>query len=719
LGDNVFVIGDDLVTTNDQTIETASSQGLINAVLIKANQIGSLYETLLAMLVALGKGMDLVVSHRSKSPNDDMEAQIALAVNALGLKAGGGANTERLIKYQAVTELMLKVAESEGGNALRDGETAVVRKLRAYEEPTNAGIPTVGVTLELGIPTAGVVLKFKGATPLGTSAGTGEAIHLVDGVIEQAEHREVLGRFPSFFEQVEPGVFSFSGGTKEATVRSTHDEGLTALYERTQRYRGKGCLSAVDNVKQIIAPHFEGLDVADLSLKEIDTALLELELTTARRRRKLDDASDPSHRVTVMQRKQNLGMNAMLSASLALARALAHVQGKELYELLREEMLGIIDALAGQFDIEVQGSRFADYVAALRKANEILEGNNESLYEALRDLTGIYAPADGQRPKRDVPQPVPATEFEPPVVSEVEDISSTPPVSEQLSRPAAKSIEVALPETFTSSEEEILSAFNHQLYRAYVVRDGKVDLKKALSIYQQTRADLTQRVARFGIVNNRIFQHDEKLWIPYLLGNTLMLHLVRGESTEAASVRRFPSGTIYTDSLLQELADAGGVPIDLEQFLFAFDAERVTEPRISRIRDIASLLQEVNEASNRNEALHLLRHLVARLCNLSVKTFLGAKNLQPEVNNLNTQLLRFINGWLCPSLPGLTRTVVRNLSSVIGKPNLIDQLWNDTIRLAEVEVRGSAIVNELRRSSHHALGQRTMHLAETYLDFLE
>jgi len=146
LGDSVFVIGDDLVTTNDQTIETASNQGLINSALIKANQIGSLYETLLAMLVAMGKGLDLVVSHRSKSPNDDMEAQIALSVNSLGLKAGGGANTERLIKYQAVTELMLKVEESGGDNALRGGEKAVIRKIRGYEEPTNAGVPTVGVT---------------------------------------------------------------------------------------------------------------------------------------------------------------------------------------------------------------------------------------------------------------------------------------------------------------------------------------------------------------------------------------------------------------------------------------------------------------------------------------------------------------------------------------------------------------------------------------------
>ena len=62
LGDRLFVIGDDLVTTNDRTIESAAAEGLINAALIKANQIGTLYETLLAMLVALGKGLELVVS---------------------------------------------------------------------------------------------------------------------------------------------------------------------------------------------------------------------------------------------------------------------------------------------------------------------------------------------------------------------------------------------------------------------------------------------------------------------------------------------------------------------------------------------------------------------------------------------------------------------------------------------------------------------------------
>ena len=719
LGDHVFVIGDDLVTTNDQTIETASRQGLINAALIKANQIGSLYETLLAMLVALGKGMDLVVSHRSKSPNDDMEAQIALSVNALGLKAGGGANTERLVKYQAVTELMLKVAESGGGNALRDGEKAEVRKIRAYEEPTNAGIPTVGVTLELAIPTTGILMRFKGATPLGTSAGTGEAIHLVDAVIEQAEHREVMARFPAFFEELEPGVFSFSKGTDETTVRSANDEGLTALFERTQRYGGKGCLNAVDNVLQIIAPNFEGLDVAKLSLKDIDAALLGLELTTARRRAKLGDQAEPADFIHVMQRKQNLGMNAMLSASLALARAIAHVQGKELYELLREEMLGIIDDLAASLQIEVHGSRFIDYIAALREANRIVEGQDRRLYEVLRDRTGIYSTAEALSAGRGVSQPEATTEVAADTDQDTQETVTAPGFSEPPAQPATRGIEATLPVTFTTTEQENLASLNHQLYRAYVDQDSRIDLKEMLSSYQQMRSDLSQRHGRFGIVNNRIFKHDGNLRVPYLLGDTLVLHAVLGDATEVVSVRRFPTGTIYTDSLFDELAGAGSIPIDLEQMLFAFDAENVAEPRITRIRDIASLLKNVNLASNRNEALHLLRHLVARLCNLSVKTFLGAKNLQPEVNNLNTQLLQFINGWLCQSLPGLTRTVVRNLSSVIGKPNLIDQLWNDTIHLAEVEVRGSAIVNELRRSSHHALGQRTLHLAQTYLDFLD
>ena len=63
-------------------------------------------ETLLATRTAKEMNLALVVSHRSKSPNEVMEADIAFAVGALGLKCGGGANTERLVKYGRIVELM-------------------------------------------------------------------------------------------------------------------------------------------------------------------------------------------------------------------------------------------------------------------------------------------------------------------------------------------------------------------------------------------------------------------------------------------------------------------------------------------------------------------------------------------------------------------------------------------------------------------------------------
>ena len=86
LDQEILIIGDDLVTTKDSTIQRCAEQGLINTALIKANQIGTLSETLLATRIAKKLGLAIVVSHRSKSPNEVMEADISFGVGALGLK---------------------------------------------------------------------------------------------------------------------------------------------------------------------------------------------------------------------------------------------------------------------------------------------------------------------------------------------------------------------------------------------------------------------------------------------------------------------------------------------------------------------------------------------------------------------------------------------------------------------------------------------------------
>ena len=70
-------------------------------------------------------------------------------------------------------------------------------------------------------------------------------------------------------------------------------------------------------------------------------------------------------------------------------------------------------------------------------------------------------------------------------------------------------------------------------------------------------------------------------------------------------------------------------------------------------------------------------------------------------------------------LPLLVRILVRNVAGGVTKPKLIDHLWNDSIDLAEVHVRDRKIVNEIRRSTHHAIGRGTQSLASAYLAFLE
>jgi hypothetical protein len=161
---------------------------------------------------------------------------------------------------------------------------------------------------------------------------------------------------------VEPGLFAFRKQVTREQVRALDDEDLGEIFARTQRYQGKGCLNAVDNVREVIAPYFRERNLADVSFLELDRALLQLERQTAQRRGRDAAATGPDPAVAGMQRKASLGMNAVLSVSLALARAVAHVRGLELWELLREEIMGIIERLANAHGIAIESSRFEDYV---------------------------------------------------------------------------------------------------------------------------------------------------------------------------------------------------------------------------------------------------------------------------------------------------------------------------------------------------------------------
>ncbi|MGZ4837695.1 MAG: hypothetical protein ACXVZR_04035 [Terriglobales bacterium] len=328
LDKEILIIGDDLVTTKDSTIRRCAEEGLINTALIKANQIGTMSETLLATRTAKEMGLALVVSHRSKSPNEVMEADIAFAVGALGLKCGGGANTERLVKYGRIVELMELAKKGVKVTRKLDPDLRIA-DIAAHEEPTNAGIPTVGVTVMLDNG-----MKFTAATPLGTSAGTDEAIHLVDSIIEA---NPLTRKFPQYFVYNErEKTYKFAANVKAETLTKESAE-LAELWVRAKRYGGKGCLNAVANVMEVVAPRFLGQKISSLgSLVDLDRELLLMEMDLAVKRGKIRADAPPEEQIAIMQRKANLGMNAVLSLSLALGRLVAARDGKELPEVLRD-----------------------------------------------------------------------------------------------------------------------------------------------------------------------------------------------------------------------------------------------------------------------------------------------------------------------------------------------------------------------------------------------
>jgi enolase len=367
LGDKIFVIGDDLVTTKDENIEQCAKNGEINASLIKANQIGTLTETVLAMLTSLAYGAELVVSHRSKSPNDPFEAEISTAMNALGMKAGGGANTERLQKYGRVMEIiaiakagqremtaeerqkveadlkdLVKTLTGRDDVALAPNAADVdiasllmrmlaIEAVDGTEEATNAGIPTAAATLFLG---RNRIIRFKGSTPLGTSAGVDEAIHYVDSIVIDTE---MVKKHPNLFKDAGDGTHRFNKGLEFAEVKAKNDPKLLELWKKSERYGGMGCMDAVEHIETVLAEAFSHKKLGELgSLLETDQALLQLEKEQAIAAKRISANSSVEEQIHAMQRKGVLGMNAILSVSLALGRAIAAREGKELWQLIRE-----------------------------------------------------------------------------------------------------------------------------------------------------------------------------------------------------------------------------------------------------------------------------------------------------------------------------------------------------------------------------------------------
>ncbi len=99
------VMGDDLFVTNIKRLQKGIDEKTCNSILIKLNQIGTLTETVDAVLMAKKAGMTAIVSHRSAETEDAFMADFVVAMGTGQIKTGAPARGERTAKYNQLMRI--------------------------------------------------------------------------------------------------------------------------------------------------------------------------------------------------------------------------------------------------------------------------------------------------------------------------------------------------------------------------------------------------------------------------------------------------------------------------------------------------------------------------------------------------------------------------------------------------------------------------------------
>ncbi len=126
LGDQVQIVGDDLLVTNPERVRRAIKENAANALLVKVNQIGTLTETIEAVETCHRAGWRAVTSHRSGETEDATIADLAVALNTGQIKTGAPARSDRVAKYNQLMRIEAELGDTAryaGWGALKGFES--------------------------------------------------------------------------------------------------------------------------------------------------------------------------------------------------------------------------------------------------------------------------------------------------------------------------------------------------------------------------------------------------------------------------------------------------------------------------------------------------------------------------------------------------------------------------------------------------------------------
>jgi len=112
LGSKVQLVGDDLFTTSPRRLARGIDEGIGNAVLVKANQNGTLTGTLDVIAQAKVAGYATIVSARSGETEDAFMSDIAVGTAAGQIKIGSLRTSSTVAKYNQ----LLRIEEQSGAS---------------------------------------------------------------------------------------------------------------------------------------------------------------------------------------------------------------------------------------------------------------------------------------------------------------------------------------------------------------------------------------------------------------------------------------------------------------------------------------------------------------------------------------------------------------------------------------------------------------------------
>lgn len=109
IGEKVMIVGDDYFVTNRKYLEEASKLKAGNAILLKANQIGTVTEMIKTILLARKLNYKMIISHRSGETEDTFIADFAVGLSLPFIKTGSMSRGERIAKYNRLIRIEEKL----------------------------------------------------------------------------------------------------------------------------------------------------------------------------------------------------------------------------------------------------------------------------------------------------------------------------------------------------------------------------------------------------------------------------------------------------------------------------------------------------------------------------------------------------------------------------------------------------------------------------------